>query len=61
MVNKPKFYKIALVATAIVLMLVSTAGAFPFCPTLYLLRDYQPIRSPQEVEILEFKNMGLNP
>ena len=31
MIVKPKLYKIALVATAIVLMLVSTAGAFPYC------------------------------
>ena len=31
MIIKPKLYKIALVSIAIVLMLVSTTGAFPFC------------------------------
>jgi len=40
MVNKPKFYKIALVATAIVLMLVSTVGAFPFCGCGYGCGDH---------------------
>ena len=40
MVNKHKFYKIALVATAIVLMLVSTVGAFPFCGCGYGCGDH---------------------
>ncbi len=31
MIIKPKLYKIALVSMAMVLMLVSTTGAFPFC------------------------------
>src|SRR5271157_2715046 len=31
MIIKPKLYKIALVSIAMVLMLVSTTGAFPFC------------------------------
>jgi hypothetical protein len=40
LVIKPKFYKVALVATAIVLMLVSTAGAFPFCGCGYGCGDH---------------------
>jgi len=31
MIIKPKLYEIALVSIAMVLMLVSTTGAFPFC------------------------------
>jgi hypothetical protein len=40
MIIKPKLYKTALVSVAIVLMLISTAGAFPFCGCGYGCGDH---------------------